>query len=220
MSRMMIRLGIAVAVLIVMATTRRAEAGLITSMVNQSGHDGFLTPSAVLTATPYDFSGQSFSSLTTIDRLTVTLTIFDGDTDPGSFDEGQLVLLLDGIDTGLTLDGFPSDATITLTITDLSPINTASILSALQSDGQLIGSILDIDPTGLSANTIGLPATSTTTLTIEGAVAVPEPSTLTTGGLAGMMAILYAWRWRAGGRGSGATGSVFGTRAVGGPGTG
>ena len=162
----------------IMVIASSASAITITDTVQQSGYDGFsgtpfpLTPVGI----PWDFTGQNYNALTTIHTLEVTLTMFDGDTGAGNFDFGQLTLGLDGIDTGLALNGFNNAQTLTLTITGTT--NPPPILAALQADGKLVGTIIDADS---GDNYIRLPSNFSTTLTIENhtpATRVPEPATL------------------------------------------
>ena len=91
-------------------------------------------------ADPFTFIGVG--SFTSIDSISITLTIFDGNTGPGEADENALTLALDGIDTGIALNGFLSNEEITLTISG-TPMNAAAILAALQADGQLNARIFD-----------------------------------------------------------------------------
>ena len=131
-------------------------------------------------ANPYDFTGQDYAALTSIDSIQVTLTIFDGNSGSSGpvedFDFNNLSFALAGFDTGIKLNGFSSAAIdgsdITLTFFSSSITNSTQILAALQTTGQLEGSI--IDATGL-ANSNGMTLSSQydTTLIIN----VPEPST-------------------------------------------
>ena len=135
----------------------------LASTVEQSGFSGFFGADAPLTDTPYTFPAQDVASCLSIQSISVTLTLDDGDTGAGEFDEGDLTLGLDGIDTGIELDGFPDGQEVTLTITG-SPNNAAAILVALKADNELDGSILDADP---GDNTVDIPASFDTTLEID-----------------------------------------------------
>lgn len=168
----------------------------ISATTNQSGHLNFTGASTPLTGNPYDFSSQGYASLASIDNISVTLTLDDGDTAPGDFDFGNLTLALDGIDTGLRLDGFTDDANdpnqpVTLTFSG-TPNNAAAILAALQADGQLIGTILDATP---GDNIVGVPKRFNTTLDITGQQ-VPEPATLVLFGLGAVGIAAYSLRKR------------------------
>src|SRR5690349_8159969 len=95
-----------------------SQAGIV---VPQTGGSYQLTNPA----TPYDFTGQvnSFANVTSIDSITVTVTsILDGDSGPGDYDENNLHLGLDGIDTGLVLNGLTNNAIVTLTLSQLNPV--------------------------------------------------------------------------------------------------
>lgn len=87
---------------------------------------------------------SSYNNLASIGSLTLTVTIRDGDTTPGSFDFNDLTIGLDGIDTGIKLNGFPNNAISTLDISGV-PQNAAAILAALKTDGKLKLSVFDND---------------------------------------------------------------------------
>lgn len=158
-------------------TANSAQAGSITSTVSESDFFGSSASPFPLTTTtaPYDFRGQAYESLTSTDNIAVTLTLNDGDTGLGDFDFNNLTLGLDGIDTGIKLNGFRNEETDTLTIAG-TPINASAILAALQADGQLVGTVIDANPDG---NFVGFPSQFNTTLNITGQTAqtVPEPAT-------------------------------------------
>jgi len=139
--------------------------------------NGITNPSA----NPYDFTGQNYAGLTSIDNIQVTLTIFDGNSGfsgtPADFDFNNLSFGLAGFDTGIKLNGFSSasidGSDITLTFFSSSISNAPQILAVLQATGSLTGSI--IDSTGLAdSNGMTLSNQHDTTLIIN---AVPEPST-------------------------------------------
>ena len=161
---------LAVAALAIIAGAGTASAAQITisSLVPQSGFAEFTLANTPLTgaSAPYDFAGMEYASLTSIDSITVTLTVQDGDTAAAELDFDNWTLALDGIDTGLKLNGFPGNVQIlTQTLTQDSPANASALLAALQSDGQLIGSIIDSDP---GDNSITLPFVIDTSLDITG----------------------------------------------------
>lgn len=186
-------LSLVVATALTASTTgASAETISISSSVPQSGFFGTIgTGPAPVTGTGgYNFTGQQFQSLTTIDLLSVTLTLNDADSAPGNFDFDKLTLGLDGINTGILLNGFPDGATATLTYTDVprDPVTrnpslsvANAILTALRTDGRLVGSVFSTDRP--SNNEFGAPVTFNTTLVISGQATggtdpVPEPATM------------------------------------------
>jgi len=154
---------------------------------------------------PYTFSAVQYNQLQDISSISVTLTVFDGDsgsnqTGGANFDFNNLTLGLglpgvlttaggQMIDTGIKLNGFDSavvnGSDITLTLTGsignatLSPGTASAILALLKSpssNGQLGGLILD--STGaVDSNGMTLSENFSTTLSITG-TAVPEPGLL------------------------------------------
>lgn len=138
-------------------------------------------------------------SLTSISQITLTLTMFDGNSgtntgDPSNFDFNHLHFYLGGtynattglytggIDTGIILNGFRAADVDTQTFSlQVNPTTTgASILSALQSgNGFLSGYVVsdNSNDTVLAPNEIALANdlnNATTTLTFSD---VPEPGT-------------------------------------------
>ena len=135
----------------------------------------------------FDFSGMT--TLTSIEAITITATLADLDTNAGEADEGDITLLLDGIDTGILLDGFgdSSDAaTFTLTIGG-EPNNADAILDALLDDGMLVATIGE---RGGNDEAFGNGVTATSgfnaTLSLVGAAAVPEPTSIAIWSLVGL----------------------------------
>ena len=182
---------------------------VIGSLVDQSGFYGPQNASSYpLTATPYDFTGQTYQSyglyVSSIEWITVTLTIEDGDSGQGEFDFGNLTLGLDGIDTGLHLDGFAGSNIQTLTIQSLNPTLQYALATALQDD-QLNGSVLDSTPGNAPlGDTIAFPFRIQTeiellvhfSLTPPEPPAVPLPAAIFTGPLAAGMVAACARKTR------------------------
>jgi PEP-CTERM motif len=166
-----------------------ASALTLSRTVGQSGFAGFSgAPFPITGALPYDYTAQSYLSLTSLDSLSITLTMDDGDSALGDFDFNDLTLELDGINTGIKLNGFPDESLVTLTISG-APVNAAAILAALHADGKLAGTVRDSDP---NDNEIIFPNESLTTLRLEGnsqPTPTPEPATwsLLGLGLAGLV---------------------------------
>jgi hypothetical protein len=145
-----------------------AQITLNSSVVAQSGHADLTLANTPLTgAAPYGFAGLDYASLVSIDSITVTLSMGDGDTAPGQIDFDNLTLALDGIDTGLKLNDFPANSVFSQTLTRDNPDNASAILAALQLDGELVGSIIDSDP---GDNSISLSFLVDTSLDITGTI--------------------------------------------------
>jgi hypothetical protein len=148
------------------ASAASAATVAVSSTVPQSGFIGLQTGGTYpITGVPYDFTGQTngLGNVSSIDSLTVTLTANDGDTGPGDFDFGSLTLALDGINTGLALNGLLNGQISTVTLNTLAPGLQAALITALQ-DGLLIGTALDADADGPAGDIIGFPAAVDTTL--------------------------------------------------------
>lgn len=179
---------------------------------NQDLYDVLANHPAVVTAgAGYDFSG-SFASLTSINHITLTLTMFDGNSasntsDPSNFDFNHLHFFLGGtfnaatgiytggIDTGIVLNGFRGNGfldTLTFSLA-LNPATTgAAILSALQASGGILpGYVVTDNPndTQIAANEVALANdlnNATTTLSFSD---VPEPTTFALLGTALLFAL-------------------------------
>jgi hypothetical protein len=175
----------------------------ISSLVPQSGYagsDAALVPLTAI-AQPYDFAAQGYANLTSIDSISVMLTVNNGMSGVGEVDENNLTLALDGIDTGIKLNGFLGNQLVTLTLSG-APNNGAAILAALQADGQLVGSIIDAAP-GNNAF-VGLTGVLDTALDITGTLSngggpapVPLPAAVLLAPLGAAGATRLARRMRA-----------------------
>src|SRR5262249_10102642 len=80
-----------------------ASADIITSTVPESGFSGFT--GAVTTFATFNNFGTP-PLLSSIDSITLTLTVRDGDTASGNFDFNHISLSLSGFGTGVLLNGF------------------------------------------------------------------------------------------------------------------
>lgn len=139
-----------------------------TDTVAQSDASNDTTQVATITpaANPFTFAG--IGKIRTLARITFTATIDDGDTGPGEIDENDLTLALDGIDTGILLNGFRDNETDTQTVSGV-PINQSQILAALKADGELAAAFVDDDVDGVNGNNfLDVPGTFDTTLILEG----------------------------------------------------
>lgn len=163
-------------VLVLVSTQSIFAAVTITSSRAQIEASGMVNPTLAITgAFPWDFTSQSYMSLTGIDEISVTLTLLDGDTDTGEFDVGQLVLELDDLNTGVVLDGFNHAFEITQTVTGTN--QAAGLLAALQTDGLLFGNILDLSPDDNYVKVLD-GYTATLSLTDNDPAVVPVPSAM------------------------------------------
>lgn len=145
------------------------------------------TDPAELSVSPgYNFSAN-FSSLTSIMFIQVTITLQDGNSVAGDpmegFDFNHLFLGLDGVNTGLVLNGFRGNGlqdTLTFSGTVSSTVG-AAIFTNLQ-DGYLLGTIITNnanDSTLLGGNDLFVgndDFTATTTLVLSDSV--PEPTSV------------------------------------------
>jgi len=120
----------------------------ITSTAPGSGIGAYTTPPPGIPIADWTFAPADYMSLTTLDQISLKLTLRDGDSASGEFDYGDLTLALDTFDTGLKLNGFPNNRTKTRTLSIIGPDHAAEILAALKSDGVLIGTLLDEDSGG------------------------------------------------------------------------
>jgi hypothetical protein len=179
-----------------------------------TGESGYLGPqnlsSYPLTSTPYDFAGQLvpigglvpyYPHIGSIDSITVTLTIVDGDSALGDFDFGNLTLGLDGIDTGFSLSGFSNSNIATFTLTKLNPSLNSALIDAL-ADNQWVGSVIDSTPGNAPAgDTIGFPSRIDTSLDLVVSFprvlpGVPLPPAVIVAPLGVVAAGAWSWRWR------------------------
>jgi hypothetical protein len=179
-----------------LAMEDRSSASIVTDTQAQRDFTGRFRRPLRITRRPFDFSGQGYELWTTIDSLTITLWVEDGDTALGNFDNGQWTLGLDDVDTGLLLDGFPNDWTaVEKTFTQIPVDTQEDILARLKEDGQLVPYIIDAD---YRDNRIGLcKEPHDSTLIISGdSGQIPEPSTMVIWSLLGASVATVSWRRR------------------------
>jgi hypothetical protein len=144
------------------AARKRPRNVARTDTVVQSDYFNSYADDATISGEPFAFA--KVGKIDRLTRITITATIVDGETGPGQSDENELTLELDGIDTGIKLNGFPDSQTVTRTISGV-PANGKKILAALRADGKLEATIRDAEDDG---NFVSVPATFDTTLTIKG----------------------------------------------------
>lgn len=133
------------------------------STVPQSGFAGTAGGARITAAdNPYSFSNTR--KIASIKQVRITATIRDGDSGLGEDEVNDLFLALDGINTGIALNGFGNDVTNTRTLIGI-PNQPGALKAALKADGKLEARIIDVDP---NPNVLGIPATDETTLRIKG----------------------------------------------------
>lgn len=141
----------------------------------------------------FDFTGQP--ALANLTGMEITLTMQGGDTGAGDFDFNQLSLGLNGMSTGLKLNGFAGESEQTLTFSlhegDPGWLNQATrenILSSLSDGVMILASIKDATP---NDNCVNLYSMFDTTLKFTGQ-AVPEPSSILAWSLASVALFGFA----------------------------
>lgn len=190
----------------VAAASASAGTANLTSTVPESGFVGpQIGGTYPLTGSPYSFAGQgvAFGDIQSIDSLTVTLQVSDGDSAPGDFDFNNLFLTLDGLNTGLALNGFPNNNNLSLTLSQLPSTLQASLIAAL-ADGQLVGGVLDTDADVVAGDVISFPRLVDTTLdlVVSGANIggntnpVPLPAAVVLAPIGAGLAGMYSRRFR------------------------
>src|SRR5215212_9118211 len=101
----------------------------------QSGFAGKAAGARITAAAdPYSFSNTS--TIASLKQVTIRVTIRDGDTGPGEGDENDLLLELDTINTGIALNGFVDNQTVTRTIIGI-PNQKRELKARLKADGKL-----------------------------------------------------------------------------------
>jgi hypothetical protein len=168
-----------------------ANAQSISATTNQTNTQQQLstTDPAELTATAWNFTGQTIPAM--ISFISITLTLQDGNSASGEFDFNHLFLQLDNVNTGLRLNGFRGfGLQDTLTISGFVTNAVSIALGTALADGMLTGSIVTDNPndTVIQPNDIFVgnnTSNAMTTLTL----AVPEPATVAFVGMGLLLAI-------------------------------
>jgi hypothetical protein len=138
-------------------SSTKPQSGVTLSPNNAAG--------ARITAADNPYSFSNTRKIASLKRVTITATIFDGNTGSGDSDENDLFLQLDNINTGIALNGFRGNVTDTRTINGI-PNHRRALKAALKADGQLAARIIDADPN--DPNSLAIPSTFETTLRIKG----------------------------------------------------
>jgi hypothetical protein len=194
----------------VIASAASAATVPVSSTVAEGGYVGPQNQANyLLTATPYSFASQvnSLANVTSIDSLTVTLQISDGDTGPADYDFNNLFLTLDGINTGLALNDFFNNTNFSQSLNQI-PVPTQAALIVQLQDGLLVGGVLDLTPGNAPAgDTIAFPAAVDTTLDLVlsganlatpggGGNPVPLPAAVILAPIGAGLAGMYSRRFR------------------------
>lgn len=150
------------------AAKRKLKTFTRSDTVGQSDASNDVTQVAEITPADDPFSFDKVKRVRKLQKITFTATIDDGDSGPGEIDEDDLTLALDGIDTGILLNGFRGNETDTQTVSGV-PINQNQILAALKVDGELAAAFVDDDVDGVNGNNfLDVPGEFDTTLVLEG----------------------------------------------------
>jgi hypothetical protein len=134
---------------------------------NESGGNFVPADGASITVPDSPFSFTKTSKIVRIKRIAITATITDGDSGVGETERGDLLLVLDGVNTGIPLNGYRNGLQDTRTNGGV-PINQRELRNKLRQDGELHATIKDRDP-GPNQDII-LPANFETTLVIKGEI--------------------------------------------------
>lgn len=199
-----IKSALAVGALVVgSAFSLSASAAVVSSSLAQTGNVVTTNAATEVTIGTFTFTDPA-AAITDLTGLSLTLTLYDGDTGLGEFDEGQLTLWLDGKATGLVLNGFGNQKTQTNTVslTGLDSALATAIYAQLVADNQLVATIRDADGdrgndngleygSGRLKNTFTFTRGHDATLALTGdapvvrgqAIRVPEPMSLALLGL-------------------------------------
>jgi len=125
------------------AAKRRLRNVTRTASFLQAGDGSVDANGALISNEPIAFA--NVGRIVRLTQISIIVSINDGDTGPGEGDENELTLALDGIDTGIKLNGFLNNQTTQQTISGV-PANARQILAALKADGKLEATIRDADP--------------------------------------------------------------------------
>lgn len=136
-----------------------------TDTVQQSGDGDPSSGNVEISPAADPFAFQQVNRIRKIEKLSITVTLDDAETEPGDNDVNQLILALDGIDTGIALNGFRSGGEPETNTISGVPANRRQILAALKADGHLAATIIDRDP---GDNGVSVPATFQAQLKIKG----------------------------------------------------
>lgn len=156
---------LAVAASVVAQAATRDFAKTSIKPQNESGDYFVPADGANITVPDNPYSFAKASKVVRVNGITATIT--DGDAGAGETERDDLRLVLDGVNTGIPLNGYRNGLRDTRTDSGV-PINKRELRNKLRQDGELHATIKDRDP-GPNQDII-LPANFETTLVIEGEI--------------------------------------------------
>jgi hypothetical protein len=171
---------------LVFSSVGTCSADLIGTVL-QSGQSGTLDNPVIPEIATFNLTGAPLQTITSFD---ITFTVDDGDSDVGDADHNNLVLYLNGVNTGVLLNGFGDGSTEELTFSSIVSPTLSAQLNATLGTNTLVATIVDLTPnssvdsfTTTGTNYVSFPfnhsgSPTSASITIQGITAVPEPSSI------------------------------------------
>jgi hypothetical protein len=162
--------------------------GDLIGLAVQSGDSGTLDNPIAQEIATFNLTGAPLQTITGFD---ITFTVDDGDSAVGDADYNNLVLYLNGVNTGLLVNGFGDGSSVEVSFNSIGlPSLVAAQLNATLGTNTLVATIVDLTPNSLvdsftpnGTNYISYPFNHSGNVTsasvvIHGITAVPEPSAI------------------------------------------